>query len=85
MQLVVVGHALVHDAPEFFEGLGAFGTPPEPAAGRLVQGAPQHRQAGRLKLLQLHGNNVDVADEQLVPLAVFVGQGRGWSKVVARV
>lgn len=77
INLVVVIDPVEDDVPEFLAGLGALGAPPEPASLSFVQGTPQDRDVCGLETAQLHGDGVDVADEERVVLAGFVGEGCG--------
>lgn len=76
VQLVVHGQPLVQDIPQLLDGLGALGSPPEPATFGLVQGPPQDGHTGILQLLQLHGDGVDVLDEERVVRVRGVGKSR---------
>lgn len=64
VDLVVVGDAVIDDAPQLLGRLGALGPPPEPLALGLVQRPEQDRDAGGLELLELRGDGVDVLDQQ---------------------
>lgn len=64
VDLVVVRDTVVDDTPQLLCRLGALGAPPEPLALSLVQRPEQDRDAGRLELLQLHGDGVDVLDQE---------------------
>lgn len=81
---MVVGEAVVQDAPQLLARLGALGAPPEPLALGLVQRAEQHGHAGGLQALELDGDGVNVADQQRVVGVGGVGQ-RGRHIEVGRV
>ena len=65
---MVIGEPVVHHAPQLVAGIGVE-SPPEPAATRLVQRAPQHGYLALFEFLEGRGHFVDV----LHHLLVFIG------------
>ena len=64
VDLVVVRDTVIDDVPQLLGRLRALSPPPEPLALGLVQRPEQNRDASRLELLELHGDGVDVLDQE---------------------
>lgn len=66
VEFVVVGEAIVEDAPELLARLGSLSSPPEPSSLGLVKGTPEDGDVRVGETLELDGNCVNVANEELV-------------------
>ena len=76
MQVVIGGQPVEEQTPQLLEGAGAFGSPPEPAARGFMQRAPQNRNVVGGNLLQLHGDRINVAQDEGIFNRIGVGQRR---------
>ncbi len=80
VQAMMLGKPLEHDPPELDVSIRPLGPPPEPTSLGLVHRPPEDRHAGVGELLELYGDGIDVANQQLVVLRVRVGKGFAYVK-----
>jgi hypothetical protein len=72
---MIIGVTIVHEAVEGFAAFGTVGTPPEPASVCFVEGTPEDGDTSGLKTQELHGDGVQIAQEEGVIGAGGVERG----------
>lgn len=84
VDLVVVRDAVVDNVPQLLGRLRALSTPPEPFTFSLMQRPEKNGHASRLELLQLHGDGVDILDQEGIVGVCGVFQSGGEVEVRRR-
>lgn len=81
VDIVIVGETVIDESPKLLASSWTLSTPPEPLSFSLVKWSPKNWNTGRLELLELNGDSINIVNQESIVGVGGIGKSGGDVKV----